>query len=76
MSDECIEIGLKSAPAKLQSIFPKDPRADIEIVYNGNTYKLQKAHLRLESKYFHKNLSIERSILEIDANFNVLKMNM
>ena len=71
MSDDCIEIGLRSAPSKLKQVFPNDPKGDIQILYHGKSYKLQKAHLRLESHYFRKNLSMGRSILEIEADFKV-----
>ena len=63
MSDEMVLIELKSAPEKLRVNFPKDPRSDIQIIYQGRSYNLQKAHLRLYSEYFKKNLTSERSVL-------------
>lgn len=39
---------------KLANFFPVDPNSDVTIVIDKKQYKLQKAHLRLESEYFNK----------------------
>lgn len=45
---------IEGSREKLKSSFPVDPRADIEIIFRSNKYRLQMAHLRLYSNYFKK----------------------
>lgn len=51
--------------------FPLDPRGDLEIIFKSQKFKLQKAYLRLDSKFFQENCLGTTSHMEIKENYNV-----
>ena len=48
-----------SVNPRLMGLFPTDPHADITITLQSKQFRLQKAHLRLETKYFDGMVSYE-----------------
>lgn len=53
-----IKLKIPTSNSKLQQNFPNDPKSDIIINFkNKKTFRLQKAHLRMESNYFMKKLT-------------------
>lgn len=69
MGDEMIELNLDTVSEKLRELFPNDSRGDVTIIFREQKFKLQKAYLRLQSKYFESVLCGKRTILEIDGDF-------
>lgn len=72
MGDEMIQLNLDTASGKLREMFPNDSKGDVTIIFRNQEFKLQKAYLRLQSKYFESKLCGKRTILEIDGDFQVL----
>lgn len=62
-----IPLSLYNFP-KMEQYFPNDPYSDITIILENKNYKLQKAYLRFESRYFYDNF-------EDDKNLNILIIN-
>lgn len=48
-----VELRLMVSP-KLQQLFPSDPHFDFTLSIHNRQYKLQRAHLRIESDFFRK----------------------
>lgn len=52
-----IKLKISTSNSKLQQNFPNDPKGDIIINLKNKVFRLQKAHLRMESNYFMKKLT-------------------
>lgn len=54
--------------AKLEKMFPQDKNANLKITCDANEYKLNTAHLRLESEFFEKIAEEECTTCNLDSS--------